>query len=52
MTSVYKIVFDGPYEYNRDEIDKIVIYSPEKVKKSWDKISPPGRLILKGLNLI
>ena len=52
MTSVYKIVFDGPYEYNKDEIDNINVYSLEEVRNLWDKISPPGQLILKELNLI
>ncbi len=52
ITSVYKIVFDGPYKYNEEEIDEITIHSIEDVKKLWNEISPPGQLILKSLNLI
>lgn len=52
MTSIYKIVFDGPYKYNKDEIDEIIIYSLEEIKEHWDEIAPPGQLILKGLDLI
>jgi isopentenyldiphosphate isomerase len=52
MTTIYKATADGPFEYNKDEIDKIITMNPADLPNHADQIAPSGKLILQALGVI
>lgn len=52
MTSIYKTIADGPYEFNKEEIDEILTVAPDVLSTIIEQLSPPGVLILKAAKII
>ncbi len=52
MTSIYKIISEGPFKFDPEETDEIKFYSKDQLKNIEDKLSGSARIILKEQGLI
>jgi isopentenyldiphosphate isomerase len=52
MTTIYKAIADGPFEFNLEEIDEILTIDPKDLPQYQDRIAPSGKLILKALGVL
>ncbi len=52
MTCIYKIVFNGPYEYNKEEIEEILVLSKEELKNYLEELYPSTKIVLKELGVL
>lgn len=46
MTSLYKTFHNGPFDFNKDEVDEVKFYSMEDIKKVIDKLSESTKITL------
>lgn len=52
LTSVYKLVFDGPYKFNNEEIDEMVTVPLSEISSIEDHLSPPTLLTLNAVGIL
>lgn len=52
MTSVFQLTFDGPYNFNKEEIDEIKILSLEEIKQNLDQLSPSTKITFKEAGIL
>ena len=52
MTSIFKITHDGPYDFNKEEIDEIIILSLEEIKEQFEKLSESTKIVFKELGIV
>lgn len=52
MTSVFQLIFDGPYNFNKEEIDEIKILSLEEIKQNLDQLSPSTKITFKEAGIL
>jgi len=46
MTCLYKTYSNGPFNFNKEEIDEIKFYSKEELKHIQDNLSESAKIIL------
>lgn len=52
MTSLYKAYSNGPFEFNKEEIDEIKFFSIDKLDQIKDKLSESAKIVLREQGLI
>lgn len=52
MTSIFKITYDGPYDFNKQEIDEIKIFSLDEVKFHLDELSQSTKITLQKVGVL
>lgn len=52
MTSIYKIVYDGPYDYNKEEIDGIIVMTKKDLKNNLDKLYESTKIVLRKVGVL
>lgn len=52
MTSIFKITYDGPYDFNKEEIDEIKLFSLDEVMLHLDKLSQSTKFTLQEVGVI
>ncbi len=52
MTSLYKIFSNGPFNFNKEEIDEIKFYSKEELRNEEENLSESARIVLQEQGLI
>lgn len=46
MTCLYKTYFNGPFDFNKEEIDEIKFYSKDELKQVMDSMSESAKIVL------
>lgn len=52
MTCIYKTTFNGPFDFNKEEIDEIKFFSRREIKDIKNKLSESARIILSEQGLL
>lgn len=52
MTCLYKAISNGPFNFNKGEIDEIKFFSKEELKSNLDKLSESARIALRVQGLL
>lgn len=52
MTCLYKTYSNGPFNFNKEEIDEIKFYSREELKQVQDDLSGSAKIVLKEQGLL
>ncbi|MBI2329941.1 NUDIX domain-containing protein [Candidatus Daviesbacteria bacterium] len=52
MTCLYKTYSNGPFNFNKEEIDEIKFYSREDLKQVQDDLSESAKIVLKEQGLL
>lgn len=52
MTALYKIISNGPFDFNKEEIDEIRFFDKDSLKEIVDKLSESAKIVLREQNLI
>lgn len=52
MTCIYKAFSDGPFNFNKEEIDEIKFFSKEEIKNIKDKLSESAKIVLREQGLL
>lgn len=52
MTSIFEITYDGPYDFNKEEIDEIKILSLDEVKKHLGELSESTKITFREVGIL
>lgn len=52
MTSIFKITYDGPFNFNKQEIDEMKIFSLDEVMQHLDELSQSTKITLQEVGVL
>lgn len=52
MTSLYKTFSNGPFDFNKEEIDEVKFFSKEDLKNNLDQLSESAKIVLREQGLL
>lgn len=52
MTSIFKIIHDGPYDFNEEEIDEIKVFSIEEIKDNIEELAISTKIVFQEVGIL